>query len=368
MKPLSTLGLVCLLFVFLGCSSANKSAESKQGQEATTGSVKAFPIVDSQKTISKIQFGSCIDQKLPQPIWNVMAFAEPELFIAMGDNVYLSEQDKPDFRAVYQTQSQVEAFQNYATKIPILATWDDNDYGQRDGGSNYTLKEDSQKAFADFFSASGTLIKPGQKGVYHSVVLGDTDKSVQVILLDTRYFRSDLEKKQNPKDPLDIYQPTQDRSKTILGEEQWQWLESEFKKPARVRILVSSIQVLHEKHGFEKWANFPHEKKRLLDLIKKNQLKNVILLSGDRHQSEIHKIKIPGYSERWGELYEFTSSGINKAATNLTQSEATPTRVGKILRDFGYGEIELNWDKKLIKVSLKNKVGHAEMAQELKIR
>ncbi|GIT33654.1 MAG: hypothetical protein Ct9H300mP3_11850 [Gammaproteobacteria bacterium] len=56
------------------------------------------------------------------------------------------------------------------------------------------------------------------------------------------------------------------------------------------------------KHGFEKWSNFPHEKERLLSLIKQFK-KPVGLVSGDRHKAGIYK---------QDNLYELTSFSLNK--------------------------------------------------------
>ena len=54
--------------------------------ESSNG-LPAWPI-----QVQKIIFGSCIDQKKPQPIWQTILAAKPDLFIFGGDNVYASNQ------------------------------------------------------------------------------------------------------------------------------------------------------------------------------------------------------------------------------------------------------------------------------------
>jgi alkaline phosphatase D len=54
-----------------------------------------------------------------------------------------------------------------------------------------------------------------------------------------------------------------DPAKTMLGEAQWRWLEERFKEPGDLRLIVSSIQVLAEGHGWERWGNLPLEGQRL---------------------------------------------------------------------------------------------------------
>jgi alkaline phosphatase D len=53
-----------------------------------------------------------------------------------------------------------------------------------------------------------------------------------------------------------------------------------------VRLLVSSIQFAAQAHGGESWANFPHEQKRLVDMIRSTGAKGIVVLSGDRHWCE----------------------------------------------------------------------------------
>ena len=67
---------------------------------------------------------------------------------------------------------------------------------------------------------------------------------MQVIMLDTRYFRSPLKRKDGPRNPSDPYEGNPDPTTTILGEDQWRWLGEQLRVPAELRLLVSSIQVV----------------------------------------------------------------------------------------------------------------------------
>src|SRR5690606_24925566 len=85
-------------------------------------------------------------------------------------------------------------YKKLLTICPVLATWDDHDYGVNDGGLEYPKREESQQIFLDFFGVGKDSPRRKQKGVYHAAMFGPEDKRVQVILLDTRYFRSPLKK------------------------------------------------------------------------------------------------------------------------------------------------------------------------------
>jgi alkaline phosphatase D len=125
---------------------------------------------------------------------------------------------------------------------------------------------------------------------------------------------------------------------TLLGEQQWRWLETQLRRPARIRIIASSIQVLPEFSGWEAWANFPFEKKRLLGLIEKNRADGVIFISGDRHFAEISVVRRHGGYP----LYEVTSSALNIRHPN-GQTGDNPFRInGTYLRE-NFGDIRIRW-------------------------
>src|SRR5262249_8359183 len=174
----------------------------------------------------------------------------------------------------------VPGWQKLKQTCPVYATWDDHDYGENDAGAEYPRKVESQKLFLDFFGEPADSPRRKREGVYDARVFGPADQRVQVILLDTRYFRGPLKKKAKSAPSEGPYVPNTDKTSTMLGEAQWKWLEEQLRVPARVRLLVSSIQVVAEDHGHEKWANLPHERERLFKLLKDTRAAGVVLLSG----------------------------------------------------------------------------------------
>ncbi len=57
----------------------------------------------------------------------------------------------------------------------------------------------------DFFEVPADDIRRQREGVYWSQVFGPAGKRVQVILLDTRYFRSPLKKGFDSREPGEGY-------------------------------------------------------------------------------------------------------------------------------------------------------------------
>ena len=73
-----------------------------------------------------------------------------------------------------------------------------------------------------------------------------------------RYFRgrftpSSAEDRRTYAPGRERYLVDQESTETILGEEQWAWLEEQFLEPATVRVVVASFQLAVTGHGFERW-------------------------------------------------------------------------------------------------------------------
>ena len=195
-----------------------------------------------------IAFGACAHENRPQPIWDAVVAADPDLFIFAGDNIYADTNDMEVMRAKYAKLAAQPGYQELLKTCPVLAVWDDHDFGVNDGGKNYSKKKESARICLDFFGVPKDDPRRTREGIYGSQIIGEEGQRVQIILLDTRYFRDDLEKYKSveakPKNIVGWYKPTTDTSRTLLGEDQWKWLEGELKKPADVRVIVSSIQVI----------------------------------------------------------------------------------------------------------------------------
>ena len=176
-----------------------------------------------------------------------------------------------------------------------------------DGGAGFPGAAAAQKEFCDFFQVPANSPRRTTPGVYDCVTLGPVGKRVQLILLDTRAFRSPLKK--DPTKPK-ITIPNTDPDATMLGEGQWAWFERRLREPAEIRVVVSSIQFISTEHGSEKWGNFPKERARFLELLRRTQAKGVVVISGDRHMAELSALT-PADGAPYP-LYDLTTSGLNQ--------------------------------------------------------
>jgi len=300
--------------------------------------------VYAQKTT--IAFGSCGHQDNPLEIFNVVVKHQPDLFVFLGDNIYGDTKNMDTLKAKYNRLNNKPSFQNLKKSTKIIATWDDHDYGWNDMGRHYKYKEKSKEIFLDFWEEPKDSPRRTHEGIYTSYTYEYKGKKLQIILLDNRTFRDDVKNYKNEFKAdkryfyeLDYDPYTADETdSTFLGETQWKWLENELKQPADVRLIGSGSQFGIEFNGYEAWANFPHEQKRFLDLIKSTKANGVLFLSGDVHYAEISKLVVSDLYP----IYDVTSSGLSS-----TWHFATPNknRIEGPVMENHFGLLTIDWGK-----------------------
>lgn len=286
-----------------------------------------------------IGLGSCAHQDKPQTILRAVLARRPDVFIYLGDNIYGDSEDTAVLRQKYAQLAAKPTFRALRAQVPLLATWDDHDYGANDAGRYYAQKEASKQLFLEFWEEPAGSTRREHAGIYHSVFLDDAPLRVQVLLLDTRTFRHDLlhydSATHQQTDYKNDYVPNPSPDSTFLGAAQWAWLEQQLKLPAELRIIASSNQFAHQYNGWESWTNVPQEQTRLLQLIQQTGAQGVVFISGDVHWGELSKWDngITDYP-----IYDLTSSGLTQ---NWSDTEPNAHRVGKVVRENNFGLIAI---------------------------
>jgi alkaline phosphatase D len=299
------------------------------------------------KTNFVIAFGSCNNQTLPNPMWREIEKNEPNVWIWGGDVIYTDTYDMAYMAENYRKQKNNADYAAFTKKVDVLGTWDDHDYGLNDGGVEYPKKAEAQQLFLDFLDVAKNDVRRKQEGVYFAKDYIVNSKTVKIILLDTRYFRTALTA---DNETTKRFKPNVYGEGTMLGETQWKWLKNELQSSkAAFNIIVSSIQFLSGEHGFENWGNMPHQADKLANLIKFSGAKNTIILSGDRHISEISKKEIDGLPYP---LIDFTSSGLTHSYSDF-KGEPNIYRLGNVVSKKSFGILNFDFKNNAVTMEIR---------------
>jgi alkaline phosphatase D len=316
----------------------------------------------SNAVITRLAFGSCNHQLRPQGYWSEIAETDPDLFLFIGDNNYGDQGWDGDaalttLRKAYGVQAATPELAAFRSRVPMLITWDDHDYGMNDAGGSFAFRNWAETIFETFWDVPAAV--RARPGIYDARIVGEPGKRTQVIVLDTRFFRSDLATAPYTleRPPLGPYVPSTDPAKTMLGEAQWAWLEQELAKPADFRIIASSIQVITDAHNYESWENLPLERDRLYRMLAGREDSGLVLLSGDRHAGGIYTdAPQAGGGERFWEL---TSSSLNYSFSSTernTEREPDPKRLTDFISEENFGLVDIDWDARTFTMSMRGAV------------
>ena len=331
------------------------------------------PIQD--KALTRIAFGSCARQDKEQPIWDAILAAKPDLLILLGDNVYLDTRDAEEMKKKYAQLAAKPNFQKVRETIPIVAIWDDHDFGENDAGADYPMKDETRRQFCDFWGEAATSPRRTRDGVYTSYVFGPDGQRLQLLLPDLRWNRTpiakldlngvDYETWATAKHEAGLpvpgpYVRDPERKATMLGETQWTWLEQQLQVPADVRVLCSSLQLIADFPGWEAWINYPHDHQRLMQAIRAHKANGLFAISGDTHYAEISRLDVNVPYPIW----DVTSSGLTEVWPVLPPNAL---RVGEAYRAQNFGLIEIAWDGAAtqVKVEIRGVDGSVKLTQQI---
>ncbi len=228
-------------------------------------------------------------------MWNTIRAEKPDVLMLLGDNVYSDAPEMPEMQhyCYYRRQSRPE-YKMLVGSTPTFTIWDDHDFGVNDCSGGPAIaepywKQPVYKVFRNNWVNpyyGGGLAQPGCN---YDFYLGD----IHFIMLDGRYYR-DLK-------------PTDGSIPTMLGPAQRKWLLEKIKaSQGKLLVLCSPVPWVYRAKGDSKdtWNGFKEERTEIFDFLTANQVEGVVLMSADRHRSDLWKIERPqDYT-----LYEFNSS------------------------------------------------------------
>ena len=228
-------------------------------------------------------------------MWTTMGTSKPDVLMLLGDNVYSDAPEIPEMQhyCYYRRQSRPE-FRQLVSEASVYSIWDDHDFGTNDcqGGpeiNHPNWKIPVWKVYRNNWvnpSYGGGAKLPG---VWFDYYIGD----VHFIMTDGRIYRDLV--------------PNEGGRPTMLGPEQLNWLKRTIaESKGTFTVLVSPVPWVFGAKGDSKdtWNGFKQERNEILDVIAENKKDGVLLMSADRHRSDLWKIEHDGVYP----LYEFNSS------------------------------------------------------------
>lgn len=233
--------------------------------------------------------------------WHNMAASRPIAYLGLGDNVYIDVVERRGAqRMFYYRRCLSPAYSELINSVGMYAVWDDHDMAMNDSSGGPGLekpwKMPNWKVFRENWNNphyGGGIEMPG---TWHSFSIGDVD----FFMTDGRVYRDK-------------------EGKTMLGPDQKKWLlEQLATSTGKFKVLASGTMWADgaDKGGKDSWAGpwSRDERDEIFDFINDNKINGVILISGDRHRSDIWKIERPGGYP----LYEFVSAKVTNEHTHQT--------------------------------------------------
>ncbi|MGE4130069.1 MAG: alkaline phosphatase D family protein [Bdellovibrionales bacterium] len=306
------------------------------GPNARVWDQRRFRSLNLSQSRGRLALVSCMDDdarfdSIQAQMWSDLAEMKPDLIVMLGDNVYVDRvgtvkrpvtHPSQIWERYAQLRSRLKVYR-LETLIPVIATWDDHDYGVNDGDRTFPFKTESREIFLSFFPQKKS--SPGFErgpGVASWVTLFGGNMA----LLDDRFFRS--------PDLLDS--PDQ----THFGVEQEKWLNQKLALSKTAVFLASGDQFFGGYHQFESFeGSHPRRFKEQLNEWRQALKVPALFLSGDRHLSEVIKV---GREHLGFSTFEITSSGIHATVhADAFEKAPSPAQVVGVPGEYNYSILEV---------------------------
>lgn len=229
-----------------------------------------FLILTDFRTVSRITQDVATFQHAAQE--------KPAFVILGGDFDHRNPQTLQDkrqmFRDLYTPANGMADFVNLILhNFPLVHFWDDHDYGANNADKTNPAKAESLQVLADYFP----LYPITQYGDWQQFSYGDAD----FFVLDSRSQR-------------DYWRDPESPAKSMLdGDDlgaagQLAWLLDGLKNSdARWKFIVSPVIFNPTTKQNDAWGAYKTERQKILDFVRDNNVKDVIILSGDLHAGAI---------------------------------------------------------------------------------
>mgnify|MGYP000038295792 CR=1 FL=1 len=223
---------------------------------------------------------------------NTIVKREPNAMMLLGDNA-VDDRDANTgmHRSDYLLRDLSLAWKKLAANVPIYASWDDHDYFNNDlSGVPEGFTKKDRKKLRTLWRQNWNNPPHDVEGIYFHTQIGQ----VELIMLDTRSYR-EIERR--------------GEYGSYLGAEQQNWLKDVLKNSTATFKIISSGTMWSDdiSNGKDSWGTWDTlAREEIYELIETENIKGVLLISGDRHGARGFTILRPsGYR-----LFEFEAASL----------------------------------------------------------
>ena len=282
-------------------------------------------------------------------IFQSMAAESFDAMLWLGDNIYLREVDFFSLSGYVHRYSHARALpemQGLISKGAHYAIWDDHDFGPNDCDGSWVHSDWALRAFKAFWPNPEAANRGAEELNVSAFAFGD----VEFFLLDNRTHRINHEMGAGHRQ--------------LLGEAQRKWLLNALSNSrAPFKFIAVGGQMLSDAAIFENFAQFPEERDLLFSEINRLDIRGVVFLTGDRHNSELTQMQLP--NGRY--IYDLTVSPLTSGSYDH-ESEPNTLRVpGTMVGNRNYGKLEITGPRKerVLTISVKNTQGETVWSRSI---
>lgn len=265
-----------------------------------------FQALDLSRTDARFAVASCMHDsfwRVQDSMWSGLLEQSPDLIFLIGDTVYVDSEGRPDeeqmWRRFVEARLTLPIYRSEKL-TPVLATWDDHDYGLNNSDREFRLKNYSRDNFLSFFAQTPNIPTSSANGLGQIELEEGPGVSRLFRAFGQRFFLMDDRTFRSP--------PNARSNEAHWGKQQEDWLFNELGRDSSHSWILNGSQFFGEYLGKESFATTqPNNFRYVLKELSKIDT-TIGFIAGDIHYSEVMAIEpeILGYS-----TLEVVSSGIH---------------------------------------------------------
>ncbi|MED1468465.1 glycerophosphodiester phosphodiesterase family protein [Bacillus salipaludis] len=298
-------------------------AHAVSSSYTVNGSFKTAPAENSLKPLTMVWGGDTGGQGEIPPYnsFKAMSALNPDFFLFSGDTIYADNktpavpnppsQTVQDFWAKYKENRTDAGLRSLLQKTATFSIWDDHEVTNDFSGPSQPLTPTGLRAFEDYWPISNE--RSSADKLYHTYSWGNT---LDMMIWNNRGYR-------DPNTQAD------GADKTMLGEEQLEWLKKQLlESDAKIKLVATSVPIsvpTGKANARDGWANgnqvnpndptgYENEFKKISDFIVEKGIKNVFFVTTDVHFAQV--IKYDANHDSKTDYHELISGPIGAVKIN----------------------------------------------------